>query len=100
MVLDARKQEILALVVRAHIATGTPVSSGAIAREYGSRLSSATIRHEMASLEEAGFLRQPHTSAGRAPTGMAYEFYAQEVALQRRLSQADQNWIDRNLSGV
>lgn len=99
MVLDARKQEILALVVRAHITTGAPVSSGAIARKYGSCLSSATIRHEMAGLEEAGFLRQPHTSAGRTPTGKAYEFYAQEIALQRRLSQADQNWINRNLSG-
>lgn len=99
MNLDARKQEILALIVRTHIATGSPVSSGVIAHRYDRRLSSATIRNEMASLEEAGFLHQPHTSAGRTPTGKAYEFYAQEIAPRSRLSLADQKWIDRNLAG-
>ncbi|MGH9804577.1 MAG: heat-inducible transcriptional repressor HrcA [Candidatus Acidiferrales bacterium] len=99
MNLDARKQEILALIVRTHIATGEPVSSGVIARRCATRLSSATIRNVMASLEEAGFLRQPHTSAGRTPTGKAYEFYAQEIAPRGRLSSADQKWINRNLAG-
>lgn len=96
--LDARKQEILAQIVRSHIATGTAVSSEVVARRCGRRISSATIRHEMASLEEAGYLHQPHTSAGRTPTGKAYEFYAQEVALRGRLGPADQKWINRNLA--
>jgi len=99
MALDARKQELLALVVRAHIATGSPVSSSVIAGKFGRRLSSATVRNEMASLQEAGYLHQPHTSAGRTPTGKAYEFYAQEIALRGHLSQADQKWINRNLAG-
>lgn len=98
MSLDARKLEILALIVRTHISTGAPVSSGLLARRFGKRLSPATIRNEMAGLEEAGYLQQPHTSAGRTPTGKAYEFYAQEVALRGRLSSADQKWINRNLA--
>ena len=99
MILDERKQEILAHIVRAHIATGSPVSSGAVARRYARRLSSAAIRSEMADLEQAGFLHQPHTSAGRTPTGKAYEFYAQEIAPRGRLSLADQKWINRSLAG-
>lgn len=96
--LDARKREILALTVRTHIATAAPVSSSTVARRYGRCLSSATIRSEMASLEQAGYLHQPHTSAGRAPTAKAYEFYAQEAAAKARLSAADQKWISRNLA--
>jgi len=96
--LDARKREILALTVRTHVATGGPVSSSVVARRYGRRLSSATVRSEMASLEQAGYLHQPHTSAGRTPTVKAYEFYAQEVAAQGHLRRADQKWIDRALA--
>jgi len=95
--MDTRKREILAVAVRAHIATGEPVPSAVVARKYGRRISSATIRHEMAGLEKAGYLRQPHTSAGRTPTSKAYDFYAREVAARARLSAADQKWINRNL---
>lgn len=97
--LDARRQELLSLIVRTHIATGAPVASAVVAEKYGQRLSSATVRHEMALLEEAGFLHQPHTSAGRTPTGKAYQYYAQEVAARARLRPADQRWINRNLAG-
>lgn len=96
--LDPRKREILALAVRTHIATGEPVASSAIARRYGRRISSATVRNEMASLEQAGYLHQPHTSAGRAPTAKAYELYAQEVAAKARLNPAVQKWINHNLA--
>lgn len=95
--LEERKRQILAAVVHAHIVTGAPVSSSNVARKSGMPISSATVRHEMASLEEAGYLHQPHTSAGRIPTARAYEFYAREVAAKARLSPADQKWIHRNL---
>lgn len=96
--LDARRQDILAAIVRAHISTGAPVSSAVVTRRCGHHVSSATVRHEMARLEEAGYLRQPHTSAGRVPTGRAYEFYAQAAASQARLDPADQRWIQRRLA--
>ncbi len=95
--LQGRKRDILAAVVQAHIITGEPVSSSSITRRSRLPVSSATVRNEMASLEEAGYLRQPHTSAGRVPTPRAYEFYAREVASNARLSPADQKWIHRNL---
>jgi heat-inducible transcriptional repressor len=96
--LDSRQQRILEAVVRTHISTGEPVGSATVARQTGGRVSSATIRHEMAALEGAGYLRQPHTSAGRVPTARAYERYAQEVAGRARLRPSDQAWINRRLS--
>ena len=95
--LHARQEDLLALIVRTHIASGVPVSSSEVARKYGERLSSATVRNEMAGLEEAGYLHQPHTSAGRLPTAKAYEFYARGVATRARLRPADQKRIQRGL---
>ncbi len=95
--LDSRQQQILEAVVRTHISTGEPVGSVTVARQTGRQVSSATIRTEMAALEEAGYLRQPHTSAGRLPTSKAYEVYAQGVATRARLRPADQVWINRQL---
>ncbi len=95
--LDARQQAILDVVVRTYITTGEPVASATVARRTGRRVSSATIRNEMAALEEAGYLHQPHTSAGRIPTPKAYQFYTQEVAAKASLRPAEQSWIDRQL---
>jgi len=95
--LDSRQQQILEAVVRTHISTGEPVGSVTVARQTGRKVSSATIRNEMAALEEAGYLRQPHTSAGRLPTAKAYEVYAEGVAARARLRPADQVWINRQL---
>lgn len=95
--LDSRKREILSLTVGTYIATGEPVPSAVVARKQGRRFSPATVRHEMSALEEAGFLHQPHTSAGRTPTAKAYEFYAQEVAARARLRPTDAEWIKREL---
>src|SRR3989338_10734640 len=96
--LEERKAQILAAVVRAHITTGAPVSSSSVADDFAESLSSATVRHVMATLEEAGYLHQPHTSAGRVPTARAYEFYAREVAAKARLRPADQKRINRSLA--
>lgn len=92
-----RNEEILAAVVRAHIATGEPVASGTIARQQRNRWSSATIRTILAQLENEGYLHQPHTSAGRMPTAKAYEFYARHAAERAQLAPSVRNWIDAHL---
>ncbi len=73
--LDARSKEILEAVVRLHSETGRPVSSSLVARFLPTAPSPATIRAVMKRLEQAGFLEQPHTSAGRLPTDAGYRVY-------------------------
>lgn len=73
--IDERKQRILRAVIEDYISTGEPVGSRTIARKHGFNVSPATIRNEMADLEELGFLEQPHTSAGRVPSDLGYRFY-------------------------
>jgi heat-inducible transcriptional repressor len=97
---ERRDRQILADIVRTYIETGEPVSSRAIAKRFEESLSSATIRNIMADLEEAGFLYQPHTSAGRVPTAAAYRFFAQEIATQATLGAVDKEWIRRELGAA
>ncbi|MBE3589590.1 MAG: heat-inducible transcription repressor HrcA [Firmicutes bacterium] len=73
--IDERKQRILRAVIEDYISTGEPVGSRTIARKHGFNVSPATIRNEMADLEELGFLEQPHTSAGRVPSDLGYRYY-------------------------
>ncbi len=79
MELSARKRKILGLLVERYIKTAEPVSSGEIKSLYGEDISSATIRSELASLEELGYLVQPHVSAGRIPTEVAYKLYVENI---------------------
>ncbi len=97
---ERRNRQILADLVRAYIETGEPVSSRAISKHFEETLSPATIRNVMADLEEAGFLYQPHTSAGRVPTAAAYRFFAQEIASQATISVIDREWIQREMGGA
>jgi heat-inducible transcriptional repressor len=87
--LTSRSGRILATVVREYIHTGEPVASVAIARRCALGVSSATIRNTLAQLEDAGFVRQPHTSAGRVPTELGYRFYVDTLLDARRPSHAD-----------
>ena len=73
--LDARKSEIVRALVEEHIRTAAPVSSKAILDASGLRVSPATVRNELAQLEADGYVQQPHTSAGRIPTPMAYRWF-------------------------
>lgn len=75
MELNARKQAILEAIVNSYIETGEPVGSKALCTILGTSLSSATLRNEMSELCEMGYLKQPHTSAGRIPTNKAYRLY-------------------------
>lgn len=77
--IDERKKRILHSVINEHIATAEPIGSRHIAKSLGLGLSSATIRNEMADLEEMGYLVQPHTSAGRIPSDKGYRFYVNEL---------------------
>jgi heat-inducible transcriptional repressor len=77
--LDSRKEKILKALVEEYIDTAQPVGSGAIALRSGVGVSSATIRNEMADLEAMGFVEQPHTSAGRVPSGRGYRYYVDQL---------------------
>ena len=83
--LDERKAAILRAVVEEYIDTAEPVGSGHVARAPGVDVSSATVRNEMASLESEGYLRQPHTSAGRVPTEKGYRFFVDHLRRPARL---------------
>lgn len=75
MELDERKTKILQAIIKNYLDTGEPVGSRTISKYTDLNLSSATIRNEMADLEELGYIVQPHTSAGRIPTDKGYRFY-------------------------
>jgi heat-inducible transcriptional repressor len=91
--LSERKATILRALVRLYIRTGEPVGSEALAASAGLAVSSATIRNELASLEEMGYLTQPHTSAGRAPTDLAYRSYVDMLPAKPRLRDTERRAI-------
>ena len=76
MELSDRKKKILRAIIENYIETAEPVGSKAIAAAIQNSVSSATIRNEMAELEELGYLEKPHTSAGRIPSPKCYRIYA------------------------
>jgi heat-inducible transcriptional repressor len=86
--LDDRKTAILSAVVQEYIATAQPVGSSHIASASGIGVSPATVRNEMAVLEQEGFLIQPHTSAGRIPTDKGYRFFVDHLASPSTLDAA------------
>ena len=79
MQISSRKREILRRVVEEHVATGQPVGSKALVERADLRVSSSTVRGELAELESLGLLTHPHTSAGRLPTESGYRVYAEEL---------------------
>jgi heat-inducible transcriptional repressor len=81
--LNFRYQDILTSIVRAYIDTGEPVGSRTISKRRHNTLSAASIRNVMADLAEEGYLSQPHTSAGRVPTGKAFRFFVSSLATSR-----------------
>ncbi len=83
MELDDRKIKILNAVIKTYLETGEPVGSRTISKYTDLKLSSATIRNEMADLEEMGYIIQPHTSSGRIPTDMGYRFYVDSLMESR-----------------
>jgi heat-inducible transcriptional repressor len=98
--IGEREREILTAIVETFIATGDPVGSRTLARSNKEGLSPATIRNVMADLADAGFLEQPHTSAGRVPSTEAYRYYVEQLTGKASLSQEDQGMIQESLHGI
>lgn len=97
MELSERKKKILRAVVESYIQTAEPVGSKALAELAGVKVSSATIRNELAELTELGYLEQPHTSAGRMPSPKGYRLYVNELMEAQRLSLAETEKINQSL---
>jgi len=91
--LDERKSAILSAVVQEYIATAAPVGSTHIADAPGVHVSSATVRNEMAVLEQEGYLVQPHTSAGRIPTDKGYRFFVDQLSGRSQLDASTQEQV-------
>lgn len=97
MELSARKKQILRAVIEQYIQTAEPVGSKALVESGMLKVSSATIRNEMAELEVMGLLEQPHTSAGRIPSAIGYRFYVNELMDEHRLSMQETQSINEAL---
>ncbi len=95
--LDERKKKVLQAIVEEYINTAEPVSSGSITKGYGLDYSSATIRNDMAQLENIGFLDKPHTSAGRVPSAKGYRYYVNELLKEDNLSLEEIKYIKNKL---
>ena len=114
--LSPRERLVLTAIIELYIATGEPVASQAVARFFADRdgLSSATLRNVMATLGDAGLLEQPHTSAGRVPTAVAFRYYVEQITQPGRalaggavparvetpMSEARRGQIEESFSGV
>lgn len=92
--LTERQLEVLLSVVHEFIESGEHVGSRTLSKRYLTGRSAATIRNEMADLEEMGYLMQPHTSAGRIPTTMAYRLFVDTVLQRRASSGSKHEWIE------
>jgi heat-inducible transcriptional repressor len=100
MTLDDRKLEVLRAIVEDYVATQEPVGSKALVERHRLRVSPATVRNDMAVLEEEGYLRQPHTSAGRVPTDRGYRLFVDKLSRIKPMSQAERRAIERFLAGA
>jgi len=96
--MTERRAAILALVVREHVGNAQPVASSALVRRYDLGCSPATVRAEMAALEEAGLLTHPHTSAGRVPTVAGYRFFVEHLMNRAGLPERARRTIRRQFT--
>ena len=95
-----REREILTAIVETFISTGEPVGSRILARASREGLSPATVRNVMADLADAGYLEQPHTSAGRVPSSAAYRYYVEQLSGNTKLAPEDESIIRESLQGT
>ena len=97
MELTARKKQILKILVESYIDTAEPLGSKAIAERMPEKVSSATVRNELAELGDMGYLEQPHTSAGRIPSPLGYRLYVNELMERKPLSDEEAQRINDTL---
>jgi heat-inducible transcriptional repressor len=100
MALEERKLEVLRAIVQDYVATQEPVGSKALVERHHLAVSPATVRNDMAVLEEEGYIRQPHTSAGRVPTDRGYRLFVDKLLRIKPLSPAERRAIERFLAGA
>ena len=100
MAHDDRRLQVLRAIVQDYVSTNDPVGSKALAARYDLGVSPATIRNDMAVLEEEGYITQPHTSAGRVPTDKGYRFFVDRLSAVKPLSVAERRAIERFLDGA
>lgn len=98
MNLHDRKKKVLAAIVENYIATGEPVGSKAICNMLDMSVSSATVRNDMSELAELGYLKQPHTSAGRIPTQLGYRYYIDNLMPNYELDEEEKKKINENVN--
>ena len=91
--LTTRQQNILKIVISEYIKSGTPSGSQTLVKKHNIGVSPATVRNEMAMLEEAGYLTQPHTSAGRVPTEQGYRYFVTKLMVETKLTSNEQLMI-------
>ncbi len=94
---DGRRLEVLRAIVQDYVGTREPVGSKTIVERHGLGVSPATVRNDMAYLEEQGYISQPHTSAGRIPTDRGYRMFVDQISQLKPLSAAERNAIERFL---
>lgn len=95
--ITERQKELLRSIIEEYIETAAPIGSESIVDKYKLGVSPATIRNEMADLIEAGYLKQPHTSAGRVPTPMGIKFFINELMKEQEVPVKDEVEIKENL---
>ena len=95
--MDIRHQKILAAIVKEYSETANPVGSKEIVARYGLKVSSATIRNDMAELEQEGYIMQPHKSAGRVPTDKGYRFFVNQLMRRFELSEKERRVLKGEL---
>lgn len=100
MPLDERKLEVLRAIVEDYVATQEPVGSRALVERHQMPVSPATVRNDMAVLEDEGYISQPHTSAGRVPTDRGYRLFVDRLSRVKPLSTAERRAIERFLIGA
>ena len=100
MALDDRKLAVLRAIVEDYVETQEPVGSKALVERHHLRVSPATVRNDMAVLEEEGYIRQPHTSAGRVPTDRGYRLFVDKLSRIKPLTPAERRAIERFLIGA
>jgi heat-inducible transcriptional repressor len=98
--LEGRRRQILRVVIDDYIVTAEPVGSEAARQRHGLEISSATVRNEMAALEELGYLHQPHHSAGRVPTDQGYRVYVDSMVDAEQVSPSERLRIRRTLAAT
>src|SRR4051794_22938113 len=97
---DERRLEVLRAIVQDYVSSNDPVGSKALAERHDLGVSPATIRNDMAVLEEQGYITQPHTSAGRVPTDKGYRLFVDRLSAVKPLSVAERRAIERFLDGA